>query len=151
MKSFFQLRTTFTGPKWVVYAWWIITFITLGRSVAHIVLPDGGAMSIATIPLDNYALAAQETIITMFALWGLSQLLIGIVYVIVLTYQQAWIPFISLLFVIEYAIRTSLGFFKTIPTVDTAPGAAGNLPALLVGIILLVFSLKSIKKESPAE
>jgi hypothetical protein len=141
MKPLFPARTSFNGPNWVLYVWWIITIFTLGRSIAHIVLPDGGAMSIATIPLDNYPLAAQETIITMFALWGLSQLLVGLVYVVVLVRQQSWIPLISVLLILEYAVRIGLGFFKTIPTVDTAPGVIGNLPLLFIGIILFTASI----------
>ena len=141
MKPLFPARTSFNGPNWVLYVWWIITIFTLGRSIAHIVLPDGGAMSIATIPLDNYSLAAQETIITMFALWGLSQLLVGLVYVVVLVRQQSWIPLISVLLILEYAVRIGLGFFKTIPTVDTAPGVIGNLPLLFIGIILFTASI----------
>ncbi len=141
MKPLFPARTSFNGPNWVLYVWWIITIFTLGRSIAHIILPDGGAMSIATIPLDNYSLAAQETIITMFALWGLSQLLVGLVYVVVLVRQQSWIPLISVLLILEYAVRIGLGFFKTIPTVDTAPGVIGNLPLLFIGIILFTASI----------
>ena len=92
-------------------------------------------MSIASIPLDHYSLAAQETIIAMFALWGLSQLLVGLVYVVVMVRHQSWIPFISLLLLLEYAIRIGLGFFKTVVTVNTAPGVAGNLPLLLIGVL----------------
>ena len=145
MKVLFPAPTTFGGPKWVLYVWWVITIITLGRSIVHIVLPDGGAMSIASIPLDHYSLAAQETIIAMFALWGLSQLLVGLVYVLVLVRQQSWIPFISLLLVLEYVIRIGLGFFKTVVTVNTAPGVAGNLPLLMIGVVLLVVSIRSFK------
>jgi len=93
MKQVLPVRTSYSGPKWVLYIWWVITLVTLGRSIVHIVLPDGGAMSIASIPLDQYSFEAQETIIAMFALWGLSQLLVGMVYVVVLVRQQSWIPF----------------------------------------------------------
>lgn len=141
MKQVLPVRTSYSGPKWVLYIWWVITLVTLGRSIVHIVLPDGGAMSIASIPLDQYSFEAQETIIAMFALWGLSQLLVGMVYVVVLVRQQSWIPFISLLLVIEYAFRIGLGFVKTVVTVNTAPGVIGNLPLLLIGIILFTASI----------
>jgi hypothetical protein len=145
------ISNQYQGPKWVFYVWWFITILTLGRSIAHIVLPDGGAMSIATIPLDQYSPAAQETIIAMFALWGLSQLLVGLVYVVVLVRHQSWIPFISLLLVLEYAIRIGLGFFKTVVTVNTAPGVAGNLPLLLIGVLLLIGSLRTSDRPSSDE
>jgi hypothetical protein len=42
--------------KWVFVA---LTAMTIGRSVAHLLLPDGGAQSIATIPLSDFALGAS--------------------------------------------------------------------------------------------
>lgn len=133
----------YNGPKWIFYMWWVITIVTLGRSVAHIVLPDGGAMSIATIPLDQYSLEAQEAIITMFALWGLSQLVVGLVYVAVLLYKPNYIPFISFLLVLEYAFRSGLSLFKTpLPAVDTPPGAYVSLPLLLIAIVLFIASMR---------
>ena len=38
--------------KWVFIA---MTVLTIGRSLAHIFIADGGAQSIATIPLDHWA------------------------------------------------------------------------------------------------
>ncbi len=40
--------------------------------------PDGGAQSIATIPLDSYTANGADTVILIFSYWGLSQLIIGI-------------------------------------------------------------------------
>lgn len=37
--------------KWVFT---LVTILTIARSLAHILLPDGGAQSIATIPLDEF-------------------------------------------------------------------------------------------------
>ena len=56
---------------WVFYA---LTALTLWRSQHHVFAADGGAQSIATIPLDSYTQAGASTVITIFALWGLAQL-----------------------------------------------------------------------------
>jgi hypothetical protein len=50
--------------KWVFVA---MSVLTIGRSLAHIFLPDGGAQSIATIPLDGFSSDAAAVIIGMFA------------------------------------------------------------------------------------
>ena len=55
-----------------------ITVVTLVRSGIHIFRADGGAQSIATIPLDTYSDPAATAVILVFALWGLSQLLLGL-------------------------------------------------------------------------
>jgi hypothetical protein len=67
--------------KWVFV---LLTVMTIGRSLIHIFLPDGGASSIATIPLDDFTQDGSDAVIHIFAQWGLSQLLFGLMYVIVL-------------------------------------------------------------------
>ena len=44
--------------------------------------------------------------------------------------------------VLDHVIRSALGFFKTIPTIDIAPGAAGNLPLLFIAIVLFITSMR---------
>ena len=67
--------------KWVLAA---LTLMTIGRSLAHMFAEDGGAQSIASIPLDTYSAGAGNVVITIFALWGMSQLIIGVLYALVL-------------------------------------------------------------------
>ncbi len=67
--------------KWVFAA---LTLITLGRSLVHMFAEDGGAQSIASIALDAFSTGGADSVITVFGLWGLSQLIIGLLFVIVL-------------------------------------------------------------------
>lgn len=126
--------------KWVFVA---ITVITVARSLAHIFLPDGGAQSIATIPLDTYAPGAATVIIGMFAQWGLTQLMFGLLYVLVLWRYQALIPLMWLFILFEWTGRLLLGFVKPFETVGTAPGAVGNLIIPLLALIMLALSLRA--------
>ena len=57
--------------------------VTIVRSCIHIFKDDGGAQSIATIPLDSYTDAGAATVILIFAYWGLSQLMFGLLQAIV--------------------------------------------------------------------
>ena len=43
------------GNPAALWLFWFITTVTVGRSLAHILLPDGGAQSIATVPLDQFS------------------------------------------------------------------------------------------------
>jgi len=129
--------------KWVFF---VITLVTVVRSLIHIIAPDGGAQSIATIPLDNYSEAAAATVILMFSLWGLSQLLMGFVYAIVLWRYQALIPFMYVLLIIEYGMRIILGMLKPIDTVGTAPGGIGNFLIVPLAILMLILSLLKPKQ-----
>ena len=70
----------FSGRKASLWFFYALTAITLWRSQHHLLAADGGAQSIATIPLDTYSAEASGTVMGIFALWGLSQLVIGIIY-----------------------------------------------------------------------
>jgi hypothetical protein len=70
----------------------IITLVTILRSLAHIFLPDGGANSIATIIRFAGSPDPNAVIYFVFSLWGLSQLLMGVFYILVLAKYRNLIP-----------------------------------------------------------
>jgi hypothetical protein len=129
--------------KWVFIA---MVVLTLARSLAHIFLSDGGAQSIATIPLDDFTSSGAAVVIGMFAQWGLIQLLFGLFYVIVLWRYQSLIPLMWLFILVEYSGRLLLGFIKPFETVGTAPGAIGNLIIPILALIMLILSIVPRKK-----
>lgn len=140
----------FHGLKIAQYAFLILTIATLVRSLIHVFAPDGGAQSIATIPLANYPADAAAAVILMFSLWGLSQLLMGIVYFVVYFKYKSLIPAMYVLMIVEYAMRIVIGQMKPIVTSGTAPGSVGNWIMVPVCIVLLVLSLTLAKPKVPA-
>lgn len=137
-----QLNNDYTGSPIARWVFVVITIITIARSLVHMFAPDGGAQSIATIPLDTFTDNGAATVILMFALWGLSQLLVGVIYVVVLWRYRALIPFMYLLLFVEYAMRILLGALKPIETVSTAPGAIGDYILVPLALVMLVLSLR---------
>lgn len=131
----------FTGRRLALWALWPITAITLWRSQHHMFAPDGGAESIATIPLSRYSPDASANIIAIFAQWGLSQLLLGLVMLLVILRYRALVPLMWLLLCAEYAGRQGLGLIKPVVTAGTAPGAAANPLLLLLALVMLGLSL----------
>ena len=131
----------FRGIKISQYAFLLITFATIVRSLIHVFALDGGAQSIATIPLASYSAQAAATVILMFSLWGLSQLLMGIVYLGVYLKYKSLIPMMYVLMIVEYAMRIVIGQMKPIITMGTAPGSIGNWIMVPVCAILLALSL----------
>jgi hypothetical protein len=131
--------------KWLFV---IITIHAIVRSLTHMFLPDGGAQSIATIPLDTFSPNAASTIIGLFAYWGLSQLVFGLVFVLVLWRYQSLIPLMWVFMFIEYTGRLLIGgFYKPFVVVGTAPGAVLNHVFPVLALVMLVLSLKETKKE----
>jgi hypothetical protein len=125
--------------KWVFA---LLTMLTIARSLAHILLPDGGAQSIATIPLDAFTPNGAATAVHLFALWGVSQLLLGLLYLVVLWRYQSLIPLMYLLIIIEYTARLLLTVAKPMETVGTAPGAIGNYVLIPLALFMLVLTIR---------
>ncbi|TXT59956.1 MAG: conserved membrane protein of unknown function [Promethearchaeota archaeon] len=136
----------FKGYKFTEYVFLIIALISTIRSLIHLFAPDGGARSIATIDLN---IEGGDIIISVFALWGSSQLLMAFVFLIVYFRYKNLIPLMYLIIIIEYSLRIIIGFLKPIETTGIAPGAIGNLIILPLALIMLYFSISS--RDAPKE
>lgn len=132
----------YSGNRISLWFFYLMTAITIARSLVHIFAPDGGAQSIATIPLDSYSAAAGATVIYMFSTWGLSQLLLGLVFLLTALRYKSLVPLMYLFIVIEYGGRLLLGHAKPIVTEATAPGAIGNYILVPLAVVLFVLSLR---------
>lgn len=137
-----DLNNHYSGKKIALYVFYALTVFTLWRSQHHLFSADGGAQSIATIPLDTFSDNGAAAVIGVFGLWGLSQLIIGMIYLVVSLRYRAMVPLMYLLMFVEYFVRAAyFPIFKPIPTAGTAPGAVGNLPLIVLSLIMLVLSL----------
>lgn len=137
-----RIDNDYRGHPLALWLFFPITLVTLLRSGIHVFAPDGGAQSIATIPLDAMTQSSAAAVILIFALWGLSQLLLGFVYVAVLWRYRALLSLMYALLIFEYAGRIALGFWKPMQTLERPPGAMGSLIFLALGVTMLGLSLR---------
>ena len=156
MNLFFpkQADNKISFSKAIVFLFYAITLMTLVRSLIHVFAPDGGANSIATIITFTGTPDPNQVIYFVFSLWGLSQLLMGMFYVVVAFRYRNLIPLMLVLIWIEYAMRIVIGrLLKPLSSVyfsGTAPGEIGNyvfvigVPLVLMGLIL------SNRKQTPS-
>lgn len=141
-----NVNNEFTGNNIALYAFYVLTVITLWRSQHHIFAYDGGAQSIATVPLSSFSEPASESIVALFALWGLSQLIVGLVYLVIAVRYRSLIPFMYLLMIIEYSVRaTYIESYKNLAMDGVAPGALGNIPIMILSMTM--FLLCFIERE----
>jgi len=130
----------------------IVSVITLLRSIAHVFLPDGGANSIATIINFSENPDPDAVIYFVFALWGLSQLLMAFFYLLVLAKYRNLIPLMWVFILMEYSGRLLIGeILKPLEEyyfVATAPGVIGNYLAIPLALIMIFYSLYGIKSKS---
>ena len=137
------LDNNYRGRRIALWVFPLMTAMTIGRSLAHMLLEDGGAGQIASVPLADYPEPAANALVTLFGLWGLSQLLMGLFYAIVFLRYRALIPLMYLFFTLEYVMRLAAPLYTPgLVTTHTAPGAIGNLIFVPLGLALLVLSLR---------
>lgn len=130
------------GHPLALWLFYLATVVTVGRSLAHIFLADGGAQSIATIPLDQFTPAGAASIVSMFAYWGLSQLLLAVIMMLVALRYRSMIPLMYVLILLEYGGRIAIALIKPLALTGTPPGAVGNLIFIALAAAGLVLSLR---------
>ena len=136
------ITNVFPGRRLALWLFIPLMLVTLWRSQHHLLAADGGAQSIAHIPLNAYSEPAAATIVGLFALWGLSQLILAFLQLLVLLRYRSMIPLFYLLTLIEYGVRALyVPALRPIPTTATAPGAVINGPMAAVSLALLLLSI----------
>jgi hypothetical protein len=141
-----KINNTYQGRKIALYLFYLFTIMTVVRSLIHVFAPDGGAQTIATIPLDSFSNEGASAVILIFSLWGLSQLIMGMFYVIVCLRYKSLIPLMYLFILFEYLMRLILGVLKPIETTGTAPGAIINF--IIPPLVIILFLLSLNKSQS---
>ena len=128
----------YTGPQLPLAFTGIYLLLITARSLIHLLLPDGGAGSIATI---DVSVAGGANIIAIFGQWGAIQLLLaGLIWVLLLRYRGL-LPLVLCVLLIEPLLRALSGHLKPLETIGIAPGAAFNLVVVPVLGVMLWLSL----------
>ena len=135
----------YKGPQFVRWAAMVFLAIVTVRSLIHVLAPDGGAESIATI---DTTVEGGSNIIAIFGQWGAIQLLLAALLWVLLLRYRGLTPLVLLVFVLEPLLRGLAGSLKPIESVGTAPGAALNWVVVPVMVVLLILSLRETKGQS---
>ena len=139
-----QIDNSFNGFNFTLYIFYFLTAFTIVRSLIHMFFPDGGAGTIASI---DVSVEGGESIIGIFAQWGLSQLFFGILYLIVGLKYRSLIPLMYVFIFAEYCMRVVMGLLKPLETTEIAPGAIGNFIIIPFSIVLFIFSIRVPKSK----
>ena len=132
----------YDGNRVALYIFYLITLVTIVRSCIHIFAADGGAQSIATIPLDSFTQEGSEAVVFVFAQWGVAQFMTGLMYLLVALRYRKLVPLMYLFILFEWSARVTLGLFKSIETTGTAPAAVAQLVLVVLVPVMLYLSVK---------
>jgi hypothetical protein len=131
----------YRGQKLALWLLVPITFMKVGISLTHIFRGDGGAQSIATIPLDTYPAGAAQNVIALFARLGLEQFLLAALCVVVLLRYRSMIPFMYLLIVVHDIAQMAIARMKPLALAATS---GARTPALVVTALSVIGFLLSL-------
>ena len=129
--------------KFVYYFTWLLVAFNFFRSLEHIFNENGGAESIAGIPLDSYSSEAASNIISIFAQWGFSQLVLACILLLVVLKMREFIPLMLLIIALENILRGAVGLYKPLILGDAPPGAVSPI----IGLVTLAVFFISIREK----
>jgi hypothetical protein len=128
----------FAGP---LLTWWFTAaylVVVTARSLIHLLSPDGGAHSIATIDI---SVEGGGNIVALFGQWGAIQLLLALLLWVLLIRYRGLVPLILLILLAEPVLRDLSGTLKPLETVGTAPGSIFNWAVMPILALTLWISL----------
>ena len=144
-----RIDNTYRGHKLALWLFGLLVLMKTAMSVNAIFLGHKVATSADGIPLDTFPPAATQTIVSMFAIWGLAHLMICLLCVLVLFRYRAMVPLMFAFLLLEHLGRKLVLHYLTIARSGAPPGSYVNLILLTVMIAGLALSFSG-KMPDPA-
>jgi hypothetical protein len=125
---------------------WLFGLLVLARSAMSLNCILNGA-SVASsadgIPLGTFGTDAARTVVSLFAIWGLSNLVLALFGAVILVRYRSLVPFMFGLFLLEQLSRRGILHVLPIVRSGTPPGSFVNVLLLVITIIGLALSLRT--------
>lgn len=134
---------TYRGYKLALWLFALLVFMKVAMSLNSIFNGYMVASSADGIPLDTFTSAGARTVVSLFALWGLSHLMICLLCILVLARYRRLVPLMFALLLLEHLSRKLILLFLPIVRTGTPPGFFVNLVLLAVMMVGLALSLWS--------
>jgi len=138
-----RVDRTYRGHKLALWLFALLLLMKVAMSLNSIFNGYSVASSADGIPLDTYPSAAARTIVSLFALLGLSNFVICLLCILVLVRYRSVLPFMFALLLLEYLSRKLILQFLPIVSSGTPPGFYVNLVLLALMMVGFVLSLRS--------
>ncbi|MGH9900514.1 MAG: hypothetical protein ACRD68_01605 [Pyrinomonadaceae bacterium] len=138
-----RIDNTYRGYKLGLWLFAPLVFVKVAMGLNCIFNGYSVASSADGIPLDTYPSGAAQTIVSDFALWGLCQLMFGLLGILVLVRYRRMVPFMFGLLLLEHLSRKLILQFLPVVKTGTPPGFYVNLVLLAVMVVGLAVSLRS--------
>ena len=144
-----QIDNTYRGQRLALWILGLLVAMKLAMGLNSIFNGHEVASSADGIPLDSYGPAGARTVVAMFAIWGLGQVILGLLGLLALVRYRALVPFLFALLLAEQVCRKAILTFLPIAKVGSPPGTVVNLVFLSLMLLGLALSLWSRRQPQP--
>lgn len=138
-----QADNTYHGHKLALWIFAVVVLLRVVISVNSIFNGHSVASSADGIPLDTFTPAGARTVVSLFALLGLSSLMICLLCILVLARYRALVPLMFVLLLMEHLSKRLTLQVMPIVRTGTPPGFFMNLVLLTLLVVGLALSLRS--------
>ncbi len=137
-----QFDNDFRGHKLALWLFGAVIVVKLGISLGTIFNGHEAASSADGIPLDTFTPAGAQAVVSLFAIWGIAQLVICLICILALVRYRAMIPLLFALLLLEHLGKKLSLLFLPIAKTGSPPGSIINLMLLGAMIIGLALALQ---------
>ncbi|MBI3664370.1 MAG: hypothetical protein HY234_15150 [Acidobacteria bacterium] len=138
-----HVDNTYHGYKLALWLFALLVLMKVAMSLNSIFNGYSVATSADGIPLDTFTPAGAQAVVSLFAAWGLAQLIICLLCIVVLARYRALVPFMFALVLLEHLSRRLIFLVMPIVRTGTPPGFFVNLVLLALMVVGLALSLRS--------
>ena len=139
------------GHKLALWLFGLVVFMKTSIGLGTIFNGYSAAIHADGVPLDTFAPAAAQAVVSCFAIWGLAQVMLGLICILALVRYRAMVPLLFLLLLLEHLGRKLILFVLPIPRAGHPPGLYINLVILglmLIGLVLSLWNQNAGKKST---
>ena len=128
---------TYRGYRVALWLFGILVLLKTIISVNSMINARGVATSADGVPLDTFGPEGARAFVNLFALLGLSNLVICLLCIVVLARYRALVPLMFSLLLLQHLARKLI--HQAMPTVTT-----GNPPASVINLVLLALMVAGL-------
>ncbi len=139
-----QIGNAFHGSRIALWLLGVLLFVQSGISAVSILNGYSAASQADGIPLERFSAEGAATVVALFGLLGVSQLMLRLLGVLALVRYRAAVPLVYLTMVLELVARRLVLVAEPIVRRQESGGGAGfpiNLVMLLVSVAGLGLAL----------
>lgn len=137
-----QFDNTYRGRRLALWLFIFILIMKLLMSGNSILRGEMVARSADGVPLDSFTLAGAGTVVALFAIWGLAQLMLVFFCILAFFRYRAMVPLLFAFLLLEHLIRKIiLTYLPIAPAGASPPGTIVNVVLVSLMITGLILSL----------